>query len=127
MFLFSSAGLKNGASVHWKETLKIMTGEEAMTGKALTEYFEPLYEFLKEANREEVESTTSTDGQSTTSTEGESTTSTEGKSTTSTEGESTASIPVTNPTTTTEAPNSASSSELSILSLLTPLAIILCL
>ncbi|XP_052125948.1 angiotensin-converting enzyme-like [Frankliniella occidentalis] len=45
-----AAGLSLGASVHWKDTLLVMTNGTEMNGKALLEYFAPLYEFLLEAN-----------------------------------------------------------------------------
>jgi len=49
-------GLSLGLSKHWNEALSLMTNgkESEMSGKALHEYFEPLYEWLKEANNEDV-------------------------------------------------------------------------
>lgn len=43
-------GLSLGMSKHWSEALKAMTGETEITGKALVEYFKPLYEYLKKEN-----------------------------------------------------------------------------
>lgn len=40
-----------GASKHWTEVLEDLTGETEMDASALNEYFEPLYEYLKEQNR----------------------------------------------------------------------------
>lgn len=36
--------------MHWNETLYILTGERKVNAEALLEYFEPLYEYLKEQN-----------------------------------------------------------------------------
>lgn len=44
------AGLELGKSKHWSEALKAMTGEDKVDGSAVVEYFQPLYEYLKEAN-----------------------------------------------------------------------------
>lgn len=44
------AGLSLGTSRHWSEALEAMTGERKQSGKALLEYFEPLYKYLKEEN-----------------------------------------------------------------------------
>lgn len=43
-------GLSLGLSKHWSEALKAMTGETEISGKALIEYFKPLYEYLKKEN-----------------------------------------------------------------------------
>ncbi|GJQ85244.1 hypothetical protein Trydic_g13083 [Trypoxylus dichotomus] len=45
-------GLVLGASVHWKKVLKKITGETVLSGRALMEYFQPLFDYLQEANRE---------------------------------------------------------------------------
>lgn len=45
-------GLRLGASKHWSEALKLMTNESQISASALLEYFNPLYEFLKEDNKE---------------------------------------------------------------------------
>lgn len=44
------AGLQLGASIHWSETLEIMTGGKKMDASALLEYFAPLYDFLRAEN-----------------------------------------------------------------------------
>lgn len=44
------AGLSLGSSVPWPRALQLMTGETELSSDSLVEYFEPLYEFLKEAN-----------------------------------------------------------------------------
>ncbi|XP_065335573.1 angiotensin-converting enzyme-like isoform X1 [Cloeon dipterum] len=41
------AGLELGGSLHWVETLKLLTGEESLSGKAMLEYFKPLFDFLE--------------------------------------------------------------------------------
>lgn len=46
-----SEGLKLGASKHWSETLKIMTGESEVSTSAILEYFSPLQIYLKEETR----------------------------------------------------------------------------
>lgn len=43
-------GLSLGLSKHWSEALRVMTGETKISGKALVEYFQPLYEYLKKEN-----------------------------------------------------------------------------
>ncbi|XP_019869986.2 angiotensin-converting enzyme isoform X2 [Aethina tumida] len=43
-------GLSLGSSVHWSEVLKVMTGEDKLNAGPLMEYFEPLYQYLKEEN-----------------------------------------------------------------------------
>ena len=43
-------GLSLGASKHWSEALKAMTGETEITGEAIVEYFAPLLEFLEKEN-----------------------------------------------------------------------------
>lgn len=43
-------GLELGLSKHWSVALEKMTGEKVISGKAVVEYFQPLYEFLKEEN-----------------------------------------------------------------------------
>lgn len=40
-----------GASKHWKDALEAITGERDLKADAILEYFEPLYEFLKDQNR----------------------------------------------------------------------------
>lgn len=45
-------GLKLGLSKHWSEALKEMTGETEISGEAIFDYFQPLYNFLKKANEE---------------------------------------------------------------------------
>jgi peptidyl-dipeptidase A len=44
------AGLELGLSKHWSEALMKMTGESKIDGSAVLEYFQPLYEYLKEEN-----------------------------------------------------------------------------
>ncbi|XP_041788026.1 angiotensin-converting enzyme-like [Anopheles merus] len=44
-------GLSLGYSEDWEDALERLTGEREISGKALLEYFEPLYQFLKEENR----------------------------------------------------------------------------
>ncbi|XP_049283959.1 angiotensin-converting enzyme-like [Anopheles funestus] len=44
-------GLSLGYSEDWQDALEKLTGEQEISGKALLEYFEPLYQFLKEENR----------------------------------------------------------------------------
>ena len=44
------AGLSLGSSVEWTRALQLMTGETHLKSDSLVEYFEPLYEFLKEEN-----------------------------------------------------------------------------
>lgn len=44
------AGLALGSAEHWKETLRVMTGDTEMSGQAMLEYFKPLLDFLREAN-----------------------------------------------------------------------------
>lgn len=51
MNIFCSDVLKLGASKHWSEALKIMTGNAEMSADALLEYFKPLHDFLKDANQ----------------------------------------------------------------------------
>jgi len=46
-------GLSLGLSRHWTEALALMTGESEMSGKALHEYFAPLYEWLKKENEDD--------------------------------------------------------------------------
>jgi len=53
------AGLQLGLSKHWSEALFEMTGERELTADALLEYFEPLYEYLKQANNQKDDETTS--------------------------------------------------------------------
>lgn len=43
--------LKVGASKHWSETLKAVTGSEVMDAFALREYFRPLEEWLIQDNK----------------------------------------------------------------------------
>nr|XP_022906108.1 angiotensin-converting enzyme-like isoform X1 [Onthophagus taurus] len=45
-------GLSLGASVHWTEVLEKITGTKKLSGAAILEYFDPLYEFLVEKNTE---------------------------------------------------------------------------
>lgn len=47
-------GLSLGLSQHWTEALKLMTNnrDSAMSGIALNEYFQPLYNWLKQANED---------------------------------------------------------------------------
>lgn len=46
-----SDGLKLGASKHWSEVLKIITGEHEMSADAFLEYFKPLHDFLIKENK----------------------------------------------------------------------------
>ncbi|KAK3922188.1 Angiotensin-converting enzyme [Frankliniella fusca] len=55
-----AAGLALGSSVHWTQTLLAMTNGTEMSGKALTEYFDPLYDFLLEANGDKTPSAAGT-------------------------------------------------------------------
>lgn len=43
-------GLSLGSSKHWSEVLEIMTGEKELSAEPILEYFQPLYNFLKEYN-----------------------------------------------------------------------------
>ena len=43
--------LELGSSKHWKVALKLLTGEENMSAKALFEYFEPLIKWLIKENK----------------------------------------------------------------------------
>lgn len=45
LYVFSD-GLKLGASKHWSEVLKIMTGETELKADAILEYFQPLQQVL---------------------------------------------------------------------------------
>lgn len=42
--------LSKGSSRHWKEVLQEFTGETEMDAAALLEYFDPLYQWLKQEN-----------------------------------------------------------------------------
>ena len=44
-------GLQLGVSRPWQEALEAISGVSDIDGSALLEYFQPLYEFLKEANK----------------------------------------------------------------------------
>lgn len=44
------AGLSLGASKHWSEALKKMTGETELDASAILEYFSPLYKYLVKEN-----------------------------------------------------------------------------
>lgn len=44
--------MKLGGSKHWSEVLKIMTGNAEMSADAMLEYFKPLHDFLKDANKQ---------------------------------------------------------------------------
>uniref|UniRef100_A0A182R0V2 Angiotensin-converting enzyme n=1 Tax=Anopheles farauti TaxID=69004 RepID=A0A182R0V2_9DIPT len=44
-------GLSLGYSEDWQDALEKLTGEREISGKALLEYFEPLYQFLQQENR----------------------------------------------------------------------------
>lgn len=46
------AGLELGLSQHWSQALKAMTGEEEISGDAIFDYFQPLYDYLKKVNEE---------------------------------------------------------------------------
>nr|XP_022901638.1 angiotensin-converting enzyme-like [Onthophagus taurus] len=46
-------GLSLGASKHWSEALKAMTGETDLDASALLDYFKPLYNWLKIQNMDE--------------------------------------------------------------------------
>lgn len=41
--------MKLGASKHWSETLRILTGENSVSTSAILEYFRPLHDYLKKA------------------------------------------------------------------------------
>jgi peptidyl-dipeptidase A len=43
--------LKDGASVHWQDSLEKLTGTRQIDASAITEYFQPLLEWLGEANK----------------------------------------------------------------------------
>ncbi|KAJ8984248.1 hypothetical protein NQ317_007480 [Molorchus minor] len=47
-----SKGMQLGSSKNWTEVLEIMTGYNTISVDPLLEYFEPLYRFLKEENKE---------------------------------------------------------------------------
>lgn len=40
-----------GASQHWSDVLQVMTGDGAVSAVAIKEYFNPLYDYLKEENK----------------------------------------------------------------------------
>ncbi|KAJ8935481.1 hypothetical protein NQ314_012773 [Rhamnusium bicolor] len=42
--------MRVGSTLHWSETLEIMTGSKMATAEPLLEYFGPLYNFLKREN-----------------------------------------------------------------------------
>lgn len=44
------AGLQLGYSKHWSEALNVLTGSPEISADALLEYFQPLFDFLKEQN-----------------------------------------------------------------------------
>lgn len=46
-------GLQLGATKHWSQTLELLTGESKMNASAILEYFDPLYQYLKQKNSEE--------------------------------------------------------------------------
>lgn len=48
-FVFS-AGLKLGATKHWRDVLEIVTGERELQASAILEYFAPLKKYLDEKN-----------------------------------------------------------------------------
>ena len=45
--------LKLGSSKKWPEALKQVTGKETLEATAITEYFQPLYDWLVEQNEGE--------------------------------------------------------------------------
>lgn len=47
-----AAGMSAGASRHWSETLKVMTGDSVLKSDAMLEYFAPLMAYLKKVNEE---------------------------------------------------------------------------
>ena len=51
-FVKFRAGLSLGGSRHWKDVLETMTGERNLNASAILEYFQPLYDFLKQKNSE---------------------------------------------------------------------------
>lgn len=40
--------MKQGSSQHWSKTLKILTGKDYISAKPLLQYYNPLYEWLKQ-------------------------------------------------------------------------------
>lgn len=46
-------GLKLGLSKHWSEALFAMTGEREISGEAIFDYFQPLYDYLKKENEKD--------------------------------------------------------------------------
>lgn len=46
------AGLGLGLSRHWSVALEAMTDETEISGQAIMDYFKPLYDYLKEANKQ---------------------------------------------------------------------------
>lgn len=45
--------LKLGSSVPWQDAMEALTGQRAILVEPLLNYFQPLYEWLKETNRRE--------------------------------------------------------------------------
>lgn len=43
--------MKLGSTKHWRDAMEMLTGERKLSGKAIMEYYAPLYEWLKEENK----------------------------------------------------------------------------
>jgi len=43
--------LSLGSSVPWNDALEVITGDRKLDASALLEYFAPLYDWLKDANK----------------------------------------------------------------------------
>lgn len=52
--LNSSAMLSKGSSQVWTESLKELTGQTTMSAQPLMDYFQPLLDYLRAANGDEV-------------------------------------------------------------------------
>lgn len=48
------AGLKMGQSIHWSDTLELLTGDRELKADALLEYYNPLMKYLLKVNQEEI-------------------------------------------------------------------------
>ena len=43
--------MKLGSTKHWRDAMELVTKERKLNGKAIMEYYEPLYHWLKEENK----------------------------------------------------------------------------
>ncbi|XP_055920460.1 angiotensin-converting enzyme [Eupeodes corollae] len=44
--------MKLGSTKHWRDAMELVTNERKLNGKAIMEYYEPLYHWLKEKNKQ---------------------------------------------------------------------------